>query len=63
MSSDDQDNVSSHPRRGNDRNRYQLPQSADTQQSFLNQNEFTVAISNSIIKYVDMENYLQKKEL
>ena len=62
-SSDAQDNVSRQPRRGNDRHRYRPPQSADTQQSFLNQNEFTLAISNSKIKYVDMENYLQKKEL
>ena len=63
MSSEGQDNVSHHPRRHNNRNRYQPPQSADTQQSFLNQNEFTLAISNNKIKYVNMETYLHSKVL
>ena len=51
-----------HPnsRRGN-YNRYNPPSSADS--NYLNQNQFSVAITNSNIKYDKMESYLSSKVL
>ena len=44
-------------------NRYKAPSSADSQQSYLNQNQFSMAITNSSIKFDKMESYLSSKIL
>ena len=63
MANEAHGNISNQPRRGCDRTCFCPPQSADTQASFLNQNQFSLAITNSKIKYVEMERYLATREL
>ena len=51
-------------RRGNFRNNFRPPASAESPQNYLNQNEFYVAISGgNKIKYAEMEKYIFQKVL
>ena len=50
-------------RRGDYRNNFRPPTSADSTQNYFNQNEFYVAISGNKIKYADMEKYILQKIL
>ena len=63
----EQSNASQHQHRPNSRrgnyNRYQAPASADSQPSYLNQNQFSIAMTNSSIKFDKIETYLSSKTL
>ena len=56
------ENFANH-RRGNFRNHNRRPESSETQQSYLNQNQFSLSVSNGKIKYIDMEKYLASRPL
>ena len=48
---------------GNYRNHDTRPDSSDTNPSYLNQNQFSLAVASSKIKYVEMERYLTARSL